>query len=309
MRIAVFGIGGVGGYFGGRLAQTEHEVIFIARGDHLKAIRSNGLKVSSEQGDFVAIPTLATDDPSEVGIVDAIIVATKAWQVQDAGQAMLPMIGDNTFVVPLLNGVEAPSQLAEIMGEKHVLGGFCRVLSHKEAHGHIIQGGTSPFVAFGELDNRESERVIALREVFTEAGVNIQTTPDIQVAMWQKLLFIASFSGVGAVTRSPAGVLRSVPEAYQMLQDAMTEVFNVARKRDIHLPDDAVEAGLAIIQRLPEDSLASMQRDVMNGYPSELEAQNGAVVRLGAEVDVDTPTHRFIYNSLLPSELRARNQL
>lgn len=309
MRVAVFGIGGVGGYFGGRLTQTEHDVIFIARGEHLKAIQANGLRVSSEQGEFNAKPILATDNPAEVGIVDVVIVATKAWQVQEAGQTMLPMIAEDTFIVPLLNGVEAPTQLAEIIGEKHVLGGFCRVLSHKEAHGHIIQGGTPPFVAFGELDNSESQRVIALREAFTDAGVNIQNTPDIQVAMWQKLLFIASFSGVGAVTRSPAGVLRSVPQVYQMLEDAMTEVFQVARKRGIHLPDDAVESGLAIIQRLPEDSLASMQRDVMNGYPSELEAQNGAVVRLGTEVDVETPTHRFIYNSLLPAELRARNQL
>ena len=142
--------------------------------------------------------------------------------------------------------------------------------------------------------------------MFAEAGVTVQHTPDIQAAMWQKLLFIASFSGVGAVTRSPAGTLRDVPQVYQMLQSAMHEVDAVARARGIAMREDAVQHGLNLIANLPDAATASMQRDVMDGRPSELDAQNGAVVRLGADVNVPTPTHSFLYASLLPAERRAR---
>jgi 2-dehydropantoate 2-reductase len=309
MRIAVFGVGGVGGYFGGRLTQTDHEVSFIARGRHLAAIRKNGLRIESENGDVIAEPAQATDNAADIGEVDVVIVATKAWQVREAAEAMRSLIGTQTAVVPLLNGVEAPSQIAAVLGEEHALGGFCRVLSHVEAPGHIIQGGTPPFVAFGELDNRDSERVRALRQAFQAAGVTVQEPPDILAAMWQKLLFIASFSGVGAVTRAPAGVMRSVAPVHAMVRAAMDEVFHVARTRNIPLADDAVEKGMALFDSLPEGGIASMQRDVMEGRPSELDAQSGAVVRLGDEVGVEVPLHRFLYHSLLPAEMTARGEL
>ena len=264
--------------------------------------------MDSAEGDFVAAPTHTTDTPEDIGTVDAVIVATKAWQVAEAATVMRPLVGENTVIVPLLNGVEAPAQLAGALGDAHVLGGFCRVLSYIEGPGHVVQGGTPPFVAFGELDNSETERVQQLRALFAEANVTVQDTPDIQAAMWQKLLFIASFSGVGAVTRSPAGTLRDVPQVYAMLQAAMREVEAVARARGINMREDAVPHGLNLINNLPDEATASMQRDVLDGRPSELEAQNGAVVRLGLDVDVPTPTHNFLYASLLPAEMRARAQ-
>jgi 2-dehydropantoate 2-reductase len=310
MRIAVFGTGAVGGYFGGRLAQAGEEVIFIARGEHLQALRSHGLQVDSVKGDFVVQPVQATGDPAQVGVVDAVLVGVKAWQVSEAAQAMRPMVGPDTFVVPLQNGVEAPPQLAAVLGAQHVLGGLCRIISFILGPGHIRHAGIEPYVAFGELDNQASERAERLRQAFARAiGVTVEIPLDIQAAIWEKFLFIASFSGVGAVTRAPAGVLRSVPETRQLLEGAMREIFAVARAREIALPGDIVDQTMAVVDGLPPDGTASMQRDIMEGRPSELASQNGAVMRLGQGAGVATPLHRFIYQSLLPLELRARGQV
>jgi 2-dehydropantoate 2-reductase len=309
MKIAIFGTGAVGGYFGGRLAQAGEQVIFIARGKHLEALQTNGLKVESINGDFTVHPVQATDDPSQAGIVDMVIVGVKAWQVPEAAEAMRPMVGPQTFVVPLQNGVDAPAQLAAVLGAEHVLGGLCGLMSFVVGPGHIRHAGIDPFVNFGELDNRTSDRTERLRQAFARANVNVDIPPDIHVAMWRKFLFIVSTSGMGALTRSPVGTYRELPETRKMLEQAMQEVFQVARASNIDLPADAVSAALAFIDGLPAGGTASMQRDIMEGRPSELEAQNGAVVRLGREVGVDTPLNAFIYHSLLPMELRARGQI
>lgn len=309
MRVAVFGAGGVGGYFGGRLAQAGHDLLFIARGEHLKALQERGLRVDSVAGDFHLQPVEATGDPAQAGVVDAVLVGVKAWQVAEAARAMQPLVGPDTFVVPLQNGVEAPRQLAEVLGAEHVLGGLCRIISAVVAPGHIRHAGLEPYIAFGELDNRPSERTARLRDTFLRAGVAAEIPADIQVAMWTKFLFIAALSGVGAVTRAPAGVLRGLPETRAMLVQAMEEILAVAQARGIDLSQQAIEQTLALIDGLPPQGTASMQRDVMAGRPSELESQNGAVVRLGQEVDVPTDLHTFIYHSLLPLELKARGQV
>jgi 2-dehydropantoate 2-reductase len=309
MRVAVFGTGAVGGYFGGRLARAGEDVVFIARGAQLRALRDQGLRVDSIAGDFVVRPVQATDDPAQAGVVDVVLVGVKAWQVPEVAQAMRLLVGPETFVVPLQNGVEAPSQLAAVLGAEHVLGGLCRIVSLVVEPGHIRHAGLEPYVAFGELDNRPSQRAQRLRQAFARAGVAAEIPADIQVAMWEKFLFIASFSGVGAVTRAPAGVLRSLPETRQMLERAMHEVLAVAGAREIALPDEAIPKTMALIDSLPPGGTASMQRDIVGGRRSELESQNGAVVRLGQEVGVATPLHAFIYHSLLPLELRARGRV
>jgi 2-dehydropantoate 2-reductase len=309
MRIAVFGTGGVGGYFGGRLAQAGEEVIFIARGAHLKALRAHGLRVDSLKGDFVVHPTHATDDPAQVGAVDAVLVGVKAWQVSEAAQAMPPLVGPETFVIPLQNGVEAPSQLTAILGAEHVLGGLCSIISFVAGPGHIRHVGAEPYIAFGELSHRSGVRAERLRQAFARAGVHVEIPPDIQSAMWEKFLFIAAWGGVGAVTRAPVGVVRSVPETRRMMEEAMHEIFAVARARKVSLTDESIRKGMSFIDNLQPGATASMQRDIMEGRPSELEAQNGAVVRLGHEAGVPTPVHAFVYHSLLPSELRARGTL
>lgn len=309
MRIAVFGSGGVGGYFGGRLAQGGEDVVFIARGEHLEAMRANGLRVHSLNGDFVIEPVQATDKPQEAGEADTILVAVKAWQVPDAARAMRPMVGEKTSVVPLENGVDAPAQLMAVLGEEHVLGGLCHIVSYIAEPGYIRHAGIEPHVAFGELDGRSSERAEQLKAAFEHGGVWAEVPEDIRAAMWEKFLFIAAMSGVGAVTRAPAGAMRSLPETRQVLQEAMEEVVAVGKAHNVNLPDDAVEKTMAFIDNLPEGATASMQRDIIEGRPSELDSQNGAVLRLGSEHGVPTPTHAFLYHSLLPQELRARGEL
>ena len=310
MRIAIFGTGGVGGYFGGRLAQADEEVIFIARGEHLQALRSQGLQVDSIKGDFHLPSVQANDDPAAVGHVDLILVCVKAWQLAAAAEAMRPMIGPDTVVLPLLNGVEAPAQLEAALGGARVLGGLCGVMAFIADAGHIKHMAIDPFIKFGELDNRRSERIMMLHDVFAKAeGLAVEVPGDIHVAMWQKFLFIVATSGIGSVTRAPVGVYRSLPETRTMLKQAMQEVYEVALANDIALAPDIIDKTMALSDSLPEAGTASMQRDIMEGRPSELEAQTGAVVRLGQRVGVATPVNEFIYASLLAMEQRAQGQI
>ena len=309
MRIAVFGAGGVGGYFGGRLALAGNDVSFIARGRHLEAMRSGGLRVDSIKGDFHLFPVSATDDPSQVGVVDAVLLAVKAWQVPEAARSMKPLIGPETVVLPLENGVEAPSQLAEELGRDHVLGGMCQIISFIAEPGHIKHTGVEPHIALGELDNRRSERVLKLHKTLVDAGISAEIPDDIVARMWEKFVFIASVSGMGAVTRASIGALREYPGTREMLLRAIEEMVEVAKALGVRLRGDIVERTMAFVDSLPYSSTASMQRDIMAGRPSELESQNGAVVRFGRSVGVETPVHSFIYNSLILSEMKARGML
>ncbi len=306
MRIAIFGTGGVGGYFGGRLAQSGEDVTFIARGEHLRAIQKKGLKVDSLNGGFVIDPAKATDDVNEVGEADLVIVGVKAWQVPEAAGAMKPMVGPKTTVLPLQNGVDAVGQLIAELGPDRVIGGLCKIVSFVVGPGHIRHAGFAPSVVIGESDNRLSDRVVAIVNVFNDAGIETTIAADIEAALWMKFLFIASFSGVGAIANAPAGVLRTDPELRAQMVHAMEEIFALAQARGITLPQDAIETVMAGVNALPEDATSSMQRDIAAGKPSELESQNGAVVRMARESGVEVPTHELIYAKLKPLEERAR---
>lgn len=309
MRVAVVGAGAVGGYFGGRLAESGEDVVFIARGDHLTALSDAGLRVDSPNGDLVLGSVEVSDDPSAVGTVDAVLVCVKTWQVPEVAETMGPMIGADTVILPLENGVEAANQLAVVHGDDHVLGGMCRIMSKIVEPGHIAHVGIEPFVALGELDNRPSERVERLARALERAGVTVETPADIRAAVWGKFLFVASFSGVGAVTRSPVGKLRSVSETREMLESAMREIHSVADANGVELGEDAVSRTMAFIDGLPAEGTSSMQRDILEGRPSELEAHSGVVVRLGRAAGVPTPIHQFVYAALLPMEIDARRDL
>lgn len=307
LRFAVFGTGAVGGYFGGRLAEAGEDVRFVARGRHLAAIREHGLRVTSMAGDFTVHPARVSDDPAELGPVDVVLLGVKAWQVPEAATALRPLVGERTFVLPLQNGVEAPDQIAAVVGADRVLGGFCHVLAHIEAPGRIRHTGVTPSVAFGELDGSSSDRVEALRRAFSRArGLTVEVPPDVRIAMWTKFLFITALGGVGALARSPVGVIRTEPESRELLHRALEEIRAVALRNGIALPARVVEETLAFIDTLPADGTASMQRDLMEGRPSELESQVGAVVRQGERLGVAVPVHRMIYQRLLPLERRAR---
>lgn len=309
MRIAVFGAGGVGGYFGGQLAKAGLEVVFIARGAHLQAIRQNGLFIKSAKGDFCIQPARAEEDPSVVGPVDIALLGVKAWQVSEAARAMRPMIGPDTVVIPLENGVEAPSQLSEVLGSEHVAGGLCRISSQVGEPGHIQHIGMEPSIAFNWFDHHPDPRLDALCTAFLSQGVKAEIPFDIQVAMWLKFIFIASISGVGSLTRAPVGVQRSLPETRQLLETTLNEVVAVGRARGVALKESVEQDTLRFIDSIPPATVASMQRDIIAGRPSELEYQNGTVVRFGREYGVPTPANEFIYASLLPLEERARGRI
>ena len=306
MHIVVFGAGGVGGYFGGRLAQAGERVTFIARGEHLQAMLANGLKVESIKGNFIIQPVEVTDDTTRVNAVDVVLVCVKTWQISKAAKMVIPMLSPETAVVPLENGVEAPAQLAEILGREHVLAGLCRISSRRAAPGVIQHSAIEPSVAFGELDNRPSRRAQSLLRAFQHAGVFAEIPADINMAVWQKFLFISATSGIGAITRVPVGQYRAIDGLRKLLMEALKECYSIAIAQGIRLPPESVHNTLAYIDSLPPGTMASMQRDIIEGCPSELEAQNGAIVHMGQSLNVPTPVHEFIYYSLLPQENRAR---
>ncbi|MEW6405336.1 MAG: 2-dehydropantoate 2-reductase, partial [Chloroflexota bacterium] len=307
MKIVVFGTGGVGGYFGGRLAQAGQDVTFIARGAHLDAMTESGLSVDSIGGDFVIQPVKATDSPESIGPVDLILLAVKSWQLQEAIEGMKPLVAEGTSILPLMNGVEHIDALQNAFGLKHVLGGLCSISALKAGPGHIKHLGMPPTIAFGELDNAKSGRVAALRQIFESLqGVTVLSPANILVAMWDKFIFIAALSGVGAVTRQTTGEFRANPEWREMLIHAMEETAAVGRARGVPLPETIVTEILGRIDAVQPHVTASMQKDIMAGRPSELDAQNGAVIRMGRAVGIPTPTHEKIYEILLPLEKKAR---
>jgi len=310
MRIAVYGCGGVGAYFGGRLAQIGQDVTFIARNESLSAMRANGLKVGSIAGDFLLDRVKVTSNPADVGNVDYVLCCVKAWQVTAAARAMQPLIGPDTLVVPLQNGVEAPTQIAGILDPANVLGGLCAIVAFQASPGHIKHTGANPLIRFGHLDNRPDPRVNALSEVFNHcSGVKSSIPDNIVVAMWQKFMLITPWSGLGAVSRAPIGVLLEQPETRELLTEAAQEIYTLGLALGVPLPDDSVAKTMETLEGITPNSTTSMQRDLVRGRPSELDAQNGAVVRLAYEVGIDTPINRFMLYGLRSLELRARGAL
>ena len=309
MRVAIFGAGGVGGYFGGQLAKAGMEVVFIARGAHLQAIQQAGMQVESVKGNFRIFPALAQSDPAAVGPVDVVLTGVKAWQVAEAAQSIRPLIGPETIVIPLQNGVEAAGQLSQVLGSAHVAGGLCRISSMVAGPGRIQHVGVEPYIAFNWFDKHADPRLEALRDAFTSQGISAEIPDDINTALWAKFTFIASISGVGAVTRAPVGIQRSVRETRQMLESAVYEVVAVGRAHGVALAESTERDTLQYIDSIPPLTTASMHRDIISGQPSELEYQNGSVVRLGKACGVPTPVHAFIYASLRPLEDRARGEL
>lgn len=304
MRIAIIGAGGVGGYFGGLLARSGEDVTFIARGEHLRAMRRAGLRVESVNGSFHLADVQATDDPGSVGEVDLVIVATKTYDLDAAAATMAPLVGSKTIILPLQNGVEASERLAETFGPGPVVGGTSHVISMIAEPGVIEQQSEMRRITLGELNGPVSERVARIAEMMSRADIQATATDRINKARWTKFLFIASFGGVGAATRASVGEVRACAEAYELLRAAMEEIAALATARGIRLDDGVVSANLALYDSLEPEATASMQRDIMAGRPSELEAHSGYIARQGAELAVPVPVHTFLYGVLLPQERR-----
>ena len=241
--------------------------------------------------------------------MDAVFVTTKAWQVTEAALQIRNIIGPETVVVPLQNGVEAYDQLAAVLGSEHVLDGMCHILAMVTAPGVVRHIGSKALITIGERNNVRTQRLDKLVECLSAAKLDTRVPDNIQVALWEKFEFVASFGGVGAITRAPAGVIQSVPEARSLLERAVLEIVGLARAIGIPVQMDSVANTLKLVDSSPPQGTSSMQRDLIAGGHSELEAQSGAVVRLGRALNFQTPVHEFIYSALLPGELRARGKL
>lgn len=310
MNICVFGTGAVGGYFGGRLAQAGLDVSFIARGKHLDAIVADGLHVKSLNGDFIIQPAKVTDRPEAVGIVDVVLCCVKSWQIADAAEIMRPVVGPETVIISIQNGVDAHTILSQSLGADHVLPGICKLITMIDSPGHIRHAGADPYLAFGEMDGRISERAKSVAHEFGKAeGMTVHVSQNIFAQLWKKFMLITPWSGMGALTRSPIGIFRSIPETRGMLMDSIREVYDVARANKVEIEEQAVSEIINFIDKLPAEGTASMQRDIMDCRPSELHEQCGAVVKFGEKGGVQTPVNRFIYHSLLPLEQMARGEI
>lgn len=306
MRIAIYGAGGVGGYYGGVLARAGYDVSLLARGAHLEAIRSSGLSVLSPGGDFVVRPAAATADPARIGPVDAVIVAVKSLHLAAVCGGIAPLLGADTLVVPMLNGVDAHEALLPAVGRSRMGKGLTRIISEVAAPGQIRHVGVEPYVALAEWDGSRTRRVDSLVAALRDAGVDAEVPPDIDAAIWLKFLFVCSVGGVCGACRMPLGPVRTLPESRALLRRAMEEIAAVAAAHGVSLQDDAVAFAMNTVDTFPAEGTSSLQRDIAAGVPSELDAWTGAAVRLGATVGVATPVHSFIHAVLLPSEMQAR---
>lgn len=298
MKIAIMGTGGVGGYFGARLAAAGNQVHFIARGAHLAAIRSEGLRIESALGNLTIHPAKATDNPAFVGPADIVIVTVKLWSTEEAVLGAKPLVGPDTGVVSFQNGVDAVPTVSRILGKAHTLGGVAHIAAVIDRPGVIRHNGTLARLTFGELDGKASPRAKAFHEACLKAGIDAHLSEDIERAIWEKFVFLVGLSGMTSLTRLPIGPVREDPDTRAMFKAAMEEVVAVGRAKGIQFASDIIEKQLAFGDGLPKDMISSMLGDLRRGNRLEVPWLSGAVVRLGAEAGVATPVNRFIYTAL-----------
>jgi 2-dehydropantoate 2-reductase len=305
MRIAVVGAGGVGGGYGAALAHAGADVTFIARGAHLAAMRSQGLKVESPRGNSHLVPTQATDDPATIGPVDFVLFCVKLWDVESAGRHIKPLVGPDTAVIPLQNGIDASERLVPILGARAVMGGVANISATIAAPGVIRQTGTVMRMVFGELDGARSPRAEAFAAMCGKARIDGVLSTDIMSDLWMKFVLLASNASIMAVTRLPVGKLRDDPDIAALFPMAYREVADVGRAQGIRLPDNAVELTLNFNRNAPPELMASMAVDLLRGNRIELPWLSGKVVELGRRLGVPTPVHGLLYAALKPYILGA----
>jgi 2-dehydropantoate 2-reductase len=299
MRIAILGSGGVGGYFGARLAAAGTDVRFIARGAHLAALRAGGLRLQSPKGDLHLPRVHATDDPAAIGPVDAVFFAVKLYDTDAAIARLAPLLGADTVVIPFQNGVDSVEALTRSVGRAHVAGGTAYVAAVIAEPGLIRHTAMDQLIV-GELDGTRSARLERLLEACAPAGFQATLSDRILVDIWSKFVRLSVFSGMTAVTRCALGPIRDDADLFAMLQAAAMESSAVARASGVPLPVEVLDEMLTMIHRLPAGAKSSMLEDLERGRRLELPWLSGAVVRIGREVGVPTPVHRFIATVLKP---------
>ena len=302
MRIAVIGAGGVGGYFGGRLAAAGEDVAFVARGAHLDAMRRDGLRIESANGDLTVKPVRAAVDPAELGTApfDWVVIAVKLWSTAGAIETARKLVGAKTAVVSFQNGVNAIPALTEAFGAERVVGGVAHIATAIGGPGIIKHTGQMERFTVGEPAGGLSPRVTALVEAAKRAKLNAIASDDIQRAIWDKFVFLATFSGVATLTRQPKAKIFADPDVRRLYADALAEAVAVGRACGVSLPPDHAAKTMAFSEGLPEAMKPSLLHDLERGNPLEIEFLSGAVARLGAEKGVPTPVHRTIFAALKP---------
>lgn len=299
MRIAMMGSGGVGGYFGGRMAAAGSDVTFIARGRHLEAMRREGLKISSrDMGDAHIHPAAATDDPESVGPVDYVIVGVKLWDTADVARFILPMLGPGTAVLSLQNGIECDEILAGIVGPERIIGGVAFIASSIGEPGVIKHIGTMQRVVIGEPGGGSSARVEALHEAMLAGGITAEVSDDITRSIWEKFVFLVGLSATTTLMRTTIGPIRDDPDSRAFLHSIFRETVAVAHAKGINLPSDFADTRLDFADGLPVDMTSSMHHDLEAGNLLELAWLSGAVVRLGRELGISTPANQVVYAAL-----------
>ena len=299
MNIAVMGAGGVGGYFGGMLARAGNRVTFVARGDHLKAIKTSGLRVLHHQGEFT-VTAEATDNPQEVGPVELVLFTVKAYDTEAAIPAVASILGPDTSVLTLQNGVDSYRILGQALGKEKVLPGAAYIESRISSPGVVQQTGDVVRIVFGEVDGKETPRATRIHAALRDAGVNAELSGDVLNTLWTKFLFITSVAGLTSACRTRLGVLLEGPEYKGILVAAMKEIQAVGLAHGINLDSDVVQQTTGYVESAVKDITVSMHVDLERGRRLELDTFSGAVVRLVKEVGVDTPINELLYLVLKP---------
>jgi len=298
MRIAVMGTGGVGGYFGARLAQGGHDVAFVARGRQLEALRAGGLRVESPLGDMRLPDVQATNDPATIGAVDLVLFSVKLWDTRGAAESVRPLLGTDTAVVSFQNGVVKDDILRQVLGAGHVIGGATYIASVIAEPGLIRHSGTMQKLVFGEYDGSLSPRVRQFRDACTASGIDAEASDQIERTIWEKFVPLVGLSGLTSLARTPIGPIRSHPRSRAFLHDTMDEVVQVARAQGVPLPSDYADEGVAFTDTVPASMTSSMHHDIERGNRLEVPWLSGDVVERGTRLGVPTPCNRAIYDIL-----------
>jgi len=300
MRIAVIGAGGVGGYFGGRLAQAGHDVSFVARGAHLAAIRERGLVLESARGDATIANAMATDDPATLAPCDVVMFCVKLWDVEAVAQQIVPLVAKDGVVIPFQNGLESPRILARALGAQRVQGGVAYIAATIRAPGVIAHTGTMARLRIGAFPGGPADRAAVFVDACTKAGIEAENSADIERALWEKFCFLSAFSGCTCLIRQPLGAVRGDADVRRIFEAAIREGWTVGRARGVALADDYVAQQLAVSDTLPADMNSSMLNDLLAGNRLEASWLSGAVARMAAEAGLGAPVSATLYTAVKP---------
>ena len=302
MKIVIMGTGGVGGYFGARLANAGHDVAFIARGKHLEAIKKNGLKILSELGDMIIHPAKASDKPSDFGIADVVLFCVKSFDTESSSYLIKPVVGPETIVIPFLNGLGHIEIMQKVLGVNNVIGGVAAISALISEPGVIRHNSAMQMLKFGAFDNINTPKILEFKNACEKSGINNYIPDNIESELWQKVIMICVMAGANCLTRLPLGECLSNPATRNFMKKLAEEAFSVAIAENIVLPDNQVELTMKLLDSLPPPMKASILPALENGEKLESSALNGAIDKLGVKHGIDTYMHKAVYAALSPHE-------